>query len=1624
MSLAFDAMTEPLAPTSAKALEETLRNRAPGQRGELLARVGGLLFARAPESYFRRFTEDELAGAVEFAFNTLEKNRGDGFSVRVVDPPWTAAKDRSSTAILLTGPDQPFLVDTLRELIRVHGHVVRELFHPILCVWRTANGDIETVDAAAECAEGSSSQLISLSFVELETRLDEATRALLEEDATLAFQQVQEVTRDFRPMLACLEESIGHLSACALSPPEGTTEARLAESVEFLRWLRRSNFVFLGFREYEVRDEGDTSVVAVARGSGLGILRDEERSRLWEPKPVEDLSPDSRKRLLGPRPLTVYKTQYESRVLRRTRMDYVGVKHYARDGRVRGEYRFLGLFTARALEDLPSDIPILRRKLQDILDACGVIEGSHDHKEIFGIFSSLPKAELFVNDVPALKDKILSVIDNRDRLDVRVSYRADEFECGLSAMVLLPRDRFSVRNRHAIQELLAERFGGSLVDYRLALTDEPQARLHFYFATPPGELPTPSVAELEEAVTALTRTWDERVLEALRMQTDAAAAERLGDRYADAFPASYCAQESAETAARDLFEIERARQTAQPVISVQPGRTSRRPDVTQVKIIRHAAQFQLSELMPILTHLGLQVWDELTYRIGKPGGEDHAYIHSFRVLGPGERAIVAGAPSRRLEDAISHTLDRHVVNDHVNSLVVRSTLDWRQVDVLRAYTSYMRQLEGSLRQRTAYRALTQHPAAAEALVAMFEAKFDPAHEAARRVELMESARSRLHAALEDVPGLNEDRVLRGFEDLIDATVRTNWYQRSPEGEHRPALALKIRCEDVRRMPLPRPLFEIFVASPAVEGIHLRSGRVARGGIRHSDRPDDYRTEVLGLMKAQRTKNALIVPVGAKGGFVLKRTPPRDELPVAVREQYAVFIRSLLDVTDNVVAGETVRPPDCVTHDEPDPYLVVAADKGTAQFSDFANEIASSREFWLGDAFASGGSSGYNHKVYGITARGAWECIHRHFLELGLDTQEDEFTVAGIGDMSGDVFGNGMLLSKRIRLVAAFNHRHIFLDPEPDAALSFEERQRLFRLPRSQWSDYEETKISAGGGIWERGAKSIRLSPEARRLLGMTEVEVNGEELIRAVLRLPVDLLFNGGIGTYVKGSSETDLDVGDPPNDGVRITAAELRARVVGEGGNLGLTQAARVELARKGGLVNTDFIDNSGGVDLSDHEVNLKILLEQAIRGADLERKERDELLLSVAEEVCDQVLANNRAQSAALSYESMDGAARLEPLRLVIDELESRGLLNRTVEGVPDAIELARLNESGMGLTRAQLAVLLAYVKIDGFARTLDAGLARHARLEKHLAGYFPRPVTERFGDRLPTHRLRDEIVLTVAVNACVNRMGLSFLHGLSRDCALPMDRVLHAWTVASELVDGDALHARLDELYRSREIEPAGVYRIVRRHAADTEELTRWLLRKTASIEQLDELASEERASAEPGEESTVENSSDELTARPGDVPLGDSLPADVRGALARSRGALRRWIAFELGRATNRSPTEVDAALELAAERLLIDRIEEEAGRIVRQSASDWQMCTALIDRLRDLHVRFAQLILARRRVSEGGAVDLRGTAEERVPDSNPIRRRLAADLDTLSSREPSPPSGLFVFVDELRKLVLK
>ncbi|MCB9883345.1 MAG: NAD-glutamate dehydrogenase [Planctomycetes bacterium] len=1358
------------------ALQEHLAKDPGGSRGrlamELVRRIRGIV----PIDPTLAIPVEALAERALEVLDFLDGTDPDVLQVKVYERERLGVPGERDTIVRVSLRDQPFLYDTVLETLMTLEHTVRHGVHPVLAIDRDANFAITGLrDPHGAVA------LESFMHFELQP-LDEAGRENLQRVLERNLLDAVHVVADHGAMLQRADQMMAWLRQRAEGSPQDRHE--LEEAALFLQWLKEDRFVFLGYREYQAVERDGKPCVAITRDSGLGLLRTADESNYREPVPWDQVDEVVRQRLERRVFPLIAKTNRASTVHRAVPMDYIGIKTLDDAGNITGERRLLGLFTSRAFGEDARDIPVLRRKLETILAGEQVTEGSHDWKEIMSVFSQLPKSELFLTDTEEIAHDIRTIIALRDKEEVHVTYRADFLRRGVTIMVILPRQRFNTTVREKIQEAFSELTKGEQVDCRVALGDEATVRLHFYYLTPKGYVPTLNVAELEERVVALTRRWDDALKDRLRAIHGKAEGYRLHARYGLLFPEIYVQSTPTETALHDIHVLEQMARDGALRVAIQPGPVRKGTKTHIVRVYRMESKFRLSALVPLLNNFGLSVIDEMTFRL-ESDEVRRVYVHSLRVQ-DAERQPLTDSVVKHLEPALIAGLLGHIEDDRLNGLVVRANLDHLEVDLLRTYRNYLLQTSRQFQITSIHAALLNNGACVRKLVDWFHARFDPTFAGGlsreERSAQVEALGKEVEEAIEDVADIMDYRRLARFHNLIEATLRTNYYQR-PADDHR--IAVKMQCAAVDVMPEPRPLYEIYVHGPNVEGVHLRSGPVARGGLRWSDRRDDFRTEVLGLMKAQRTKNSVIVPVGSKGGFVIRNLPSeRQAMLATVETSYKTFIKGLLDITDNIVDGKVVHPPQCVVYDGEDPYLVVAADKGTATFSDIANGVAKSYGFWLDDAFASGGSNGYDHKKLGITARGGWESVMRHFREMGIDVQNEPFTAIGIGDMGGDVFGNGLLCSRQTKLLAAFNHRHIFLDPTPDPATSFDERQRLFDT-RGGWDQYDVSKISAGGGVFERSAKSIRLSDPVRTMLDVTAERLSGDELIRAVLKMPVDLLWNGGIGTYVKATTQTHADADDASNDDVRIDARELRAKVVGEGGNLGITQRARIEYARDGGRLNTDFIDNSGGVDISDHEVNLKILFAELIRGNALTLEDRNALLAELSDEVRTMVLEDNYRQSLVLSLEQVRSSTQMTSFQVLINELESTGLLDRDVEFLPSNVEMDDRAEHGEGLTRPELSVVLAYSKIETFRRLLASTGLEHPDFQSALRQYFPSRVRERFGDVVARHRLQREIIATVLTNMMTDRMGVVWPSQTARTHGITTCQVARAFLITNELL-----------------------------------------------------------------------------------------------------------------------------------------------------------------------------------------------------------------------------------------------
>jgi glutamate dehydrogenase len=1379
-------------------LLDRLRSDEP-DRAQLLVDFATAAFRRAPAERLAALDPDEGAAMIADSFAFIDARQMGEVGLRVFDPTkpehgWSAA----GTVVECNLEDGPFLLTTVTEELARLGLDSTYAMHPVMGVRRDSDGRVIAVLPARQAATRES--WIHLILTE---QLDDEARDTVRGRLERVLDDARRATADFAAMQKQVDEVAFQTRASAGSryrPDE------VDESISLLNWLLDDHFILLGYREYDLVESDHGPAAVVHAGSGLGILRDEGDSRWANPVPLSEVEDSLRRRMEGGDLLVVSRTNATSTVHRQVRMVYIGVKKVAGDGRVLGEHRFIGLFAQKAYAQPATTIPILRRKLRQILEREDIVDHSYDERALRVLFDAFPKHELFAADTDTLRRSLVELLEIQRSQDIRLLVRADETGRTISVLVAVPRERFNAAIRLKVQQLLVDRLGASSVDYHLTMTERDQALMHFVLHAAGRPLREVSPEVLESEVSALTRTWKDDLLAELIEVYGPVEGRRLAGRYAARFPAGYAETTSVATALKDIAELEFiCAHSTEQFCSMTVRADRERSELLRFVLYQLGGGVELSQFVPVLESLGLTVVEEIPYRLdGTP--DDPAqilHIHDFGVRAQ-HADVDVDHDGPRLSDAAMAIFDGRTAADGLNQLVLGAGLSWQDVVVFRAYRRYRRQVGTTFTQQYIDEALVQHPSAARGLIELFDAKFNPSRSAT--AAQIQAARQAVLEEFDAVDRLDTDRILRDFLGMIDATLRTNRYVGMADGRPVPYLSLKFDSTAVPDIPKPVPHREIFVSSPEMEGIHLRGGPVARGGLRWSDRLEDYRTEVLGLMKAQMVKNSVIVPTGSKGGFVL-RNPPSDpdQLRAEVHRQYQVFIRGLLDLTDNVVVevdGEhrehrVVTPNGVRRHDHDDPYLVVAADRGTATFSDTANAISEEYGFWLGDAFASGGSRGYDHKAMGITARGAWVAVQRHFLELGVDVQTEPINVVGIGDMSGDVFGNGLLRSDAVRLVAAFDHRDIFIDPDPDPKTSFAERQRLFNLARSSWQDYDRSLISAGGGVWSRTTKNIELSEEMRTLLRVGDSQLAPPDLIRAILRAPTDLLFAGGVGTFIKASDESQHDVGDRANDAIRINATQVGARVVGEGGNLAVTQRGRIQFARRGGRINTDAIDNSAGVDTSDHEVNLKILLSDAITDNVLDAADRDGLLASMADEVAEKVLRDVYLQTWVLSQELGSSAVGLEAYETLMVDLESRtsetdevpaAVLERDVELLPTTQEMDRRAQAGAGLTRPELAVLLGHSKVDLVARLLRTDAPDEGYLEAVLAEYFPPQLTERFAEQMRGHRLRRELVATVVANDVINRMGMTYVSRTAHELGTRAADVSLAYWIAREVSGAD--------------------------------------------------------------------------------------------------------------------------------------------------------------------------------------------------------------------------------------------
>ncbi len=1420
-------------------------------------------------AFYRRMSEDELpqhsadgwaALAVDFLDFARARKPGKAlvrlFNSTIASHGWESAH----TVLQVANDDMPFLVDTVIMALAEQGIGVHVLGHPVVTFQRDKAGKLLAVgDGTPE----------SLMHLEIDRQAPDAMPRIQKAiEASLA--DVRAIVRDWSQMrdrMVQIAEDLGSRKFPA-------DAAARQESQEFLRWAADNHFTFLGYREYQVVKQGDDEVLRAVDGTGLGLMRGHDSGR---PRSVKSLPAHSVSRKEGAEALILTKTNARSTVHRPGYMDYIGVLDFDAKGKAIGEKRFVGLYTSSAYNRRPWDIPLVRQRHEYVMQQSGLAPNSHSGKALRHILETLPRDELFQATGPELLRTATGILGLQERVRSKLFLRRDRYGRFFSGLVYIPRDRFNTDVRRRIEAMLKEMLHGEYVDTNVQLSESPLAQLHLVIRPKSGDVVEVDNAAIEAGLARIIRNWQDDLREQLVERHGEHEGLVLANRYGRALPTGYIEEVGPEVAAQDIANL--AALTGPDDLRLSLHRTHKGTGGLRFKFYRQNDDIPLSDALPMMENMGLRVISEHPYRMAVEG--QVFYVQDFEVETTGAELDIDSL-DEDFEDAFAQIWRGNVENDGFNRLILGASLSWRQVAMLRGYCKYLLQVGVPFSQSYVEATFARYPILARLLVEVFEAKFDPATGNESKAEIkagmerfraqlaalagddaalmaavlpvvearsgkrdvqVETTRRAFKALLDRVASLDEDRIFRSFLGVIDATLRTSYYIRYANGVRKdggPAdyVSFKFDPSRVPDLPKPRPYREIFVYGPRVEGVHLRFGPVARGGLRWSDRREDFRTEVLGLVKAQMVKNTVIVPVGSKGGFYCKQLPnPAVDRDAWFNEGvacYKRFINGLLDITDNIAPdGKIVHPANVVRHDGDDPYLVVAADKGTATFSDIANGIAAAHGYWLDDAFASGGSVGYDHKGMGITARGGWESVKRHFRAMGRDSQKEDFTCVGIGDMSGDVFGNGMLLSKHIRLVAAFDHRHIFLDPNPDAAISFKERDRLFKLPRSSWEDYDKKLISKGGGVYPRSAKSIPVSAEIRAVLGIENgvTALSPNELMNAILKAPVDLLWNGGIGTYVKASSETHQQVGDRANNALRVDGRELRCKVVGEGGNLGLTQLGRVEAAMHGVLLNTDFIDNSAGVDTSDHEVNIKILLNGEVQKKKLTLDARNKLLASMTDEVAQLVLADNYRQNQAISLMERMSLSRMGSKRHFISTLESQGLLDRQIEFLPSDAELLDRKARGIGLTRPELAILLSYSKIVLFQQLVESDVPEDQYLSKELVRYFPKPLQDKYAKSMEGHRLKREIIATAVTNSMVNRMGATFTLRMTEDSGRTPGEVAKAFTITRETLDARALWAQIDGLdgkvHESVQIDALQVIWNLQRS------FTRWLLSRPGAI-----------------------------------------------------------------------------------------------------------------------------------------------------------------------------------------------
>jgi glutamate dehydrogenase len=1588
-----------------EGVRDRVRERFPPSEAPTVDSFVRQYFHWVPPADLAGRSEEDLYGSAVAQWRLALHRQPHQTKVRVYNPEDTDGFQSQFTVIEIVSDDMPFIVDSVIMELARQGGTIDLVIHPVIRLRRDEDGHI--VDVLEPDLHAHDGLAESILHAEVVREHDPSRLAALAQGLERVLNDVAAAVGDWQLMRTRMLQLANEVAAAP--GPVGLDE--LEEVQAFLRWAADDHFVLLGFREYELVEGASETSLHARPQTGLGILRQPSA------EPRKSLSPRAVELAQAPHLLVLTKTNAVAPVHRPARMDYIGIKRFAPDGRVEGEYRFLGLYTTSAYRAAPRTIPLVRGKVDYILARAAFPPDSHDAKALLEILESYPRDALFQVSAEKLFEIAMGLLGLGERPRVRLFVWRDALERFVSCLVTIPRDRFNTENRLRVGRILLEAYRGEQVDFSLQLSESLLVRVHYIVRCVDGVTEEPDIAALEARMVRAIRAWTDDLKDALAVEHGVERGTELHARYENAFPTSYRAEWDAASAVEDITRLEELRRVQAPIMHLY------RPATPSEGLLRcklySPESVALSDVLPTFEHMGARVIDERPYRI-EVAPPEVLWIYDF-----GLRCLPVDLDAVRemFQDVFLAALQRELEDDRLNGLVLAATLPGREIMVLRAVARYLRQAGISYSDAYMERTLLAHPDIARLLVKAFQARFDPDDPNPHLAGQLERA---METAIDGVPSLDEDRILRSFLAVMRAMLRTNYFRRDGGGMPLSYLSFKLDPQQLALLPKPRPQFEVFVYSPRFEGVHLRGGKVARGGIRWSDRLEDFRTEILGLMKAQMVKNALIVPVGAKGGFVLKRPPRSTKAQIEEAAAcYQVFLGGLLDVTDSIQDGSVVTPTRVVRYDEDDPYLVVAADKGTAAFSDIANRVADRYEFWLGDAFASGGSHGYDHKQMGITARGAWESVKRHFRELGTDIHSTDFTVVGIGDMSGDVFGNGMLRSPHIRLLAAFNHRHVFLDPDPDPAVSYRERSRLFEMPGSGWSDYNPELISPGGGVYERSAKSIPISEEVRQALGIEAAKLSPAELIKGILRSPVDLLWNGGIGTYVKATAESHADVGDKTNDGLRVDGRELRCLVVGEGGNLGFTQRGRIEYALSGGpeggggRINTDGIDNVAGVNTSDHEVNIKILLDAAVGTGRLSREERNQLLFDMTEDVAEQVLYGSYTQTQAISLALAQAEPMIDVHRRMVRRLEQAAGLDRELEFLPSEDAFLERKAAHRGLVAPELAILMAYTKVYLYSRLLESDLPEDEHLFVDLERYFPPPLRRGYETEMREHRLRREIIATVVANELVDRAGTTFAYRLGDETGSPPDVLARGYAVAREVFgmpsfwqEVEALDNRVDSAIQTEMLIEA------RRLA---ERSTRWLVRSLP--DRIDIAAAAERY--RPGVELLRASLPQVLDG--GAREAFEERVSELRGAgvpqelAARVAGMPSMPFAFDIvaiSSDTGRTLHDAMTMYFLLGDRLELSWLRERIVELPR--ANRWQALArgALREDLLGLYRKLAAQVLGR----SGGPVPSEMAIEQWEARNQPSVERWLATLAEIRASRTYDTTTLPVALRELRRLI--